>query len=121
MPQHSLDRRVSTHLQHIVDGDIHDSIKAAVAREALSHESPVSFFKDLARIGCVSGMVGSLIYYHQTHAFFDNHYAEIEELRIEFESEVQPLLIHGDLKNTLAWFAFEEVSFRLAEELNLGV
>lgn len=35
----------------------------------------------------MSGMVGSLIYYRDTHKFFDTHYAEIEEIRQLFMDE----------------------------------
>jgi hypothetical protein len=59
-----------------------------------------------------------LVYYSDTHAFFDKHYDEIEELRGDWEDSVgQPLAIKGDLKNFLAWFAFEEVAYQMAEEL----
>lgn len=60
-------------------------IAAEVASEALSSEQPAEYLTDLLSHGCVSGMVGSLIYYHDTHAFFDKHYDEIEDLRQEFE------------------------------------
>jgi hypothetical protein len=36
-------------------------------------------------------------------------------------SHAQPLPIKGDLKNTLAWFAFEETACRLTFELELDV
>ena len=66
-------------------------------------------------------MVSSLIYYTDTHAFFDKHYDEIEEMREEFEDGTgQPLTIKGDLKNFLVWFAFEEVAYRIAVELELA-
>ena len=59
-----------------------------------------------------------MVYYSDTHAFFDKHYDEIEELRDDWEDSVgQPLAIKGDLKNFLAWFAFEEVAYQMAEEL----
>ena len=59
-----------------------------------------------------------MIWYSDTHAFFDKHYDEIEELRECWEHSVgQPLTIKGDLKNFLAWFAFEEVAYQMAEEL----
>ena len=94
-----------------------NDIAAAVAIEALSCEEPIAFFEDLSRNGCVSGMVWSLIYYTDTHAFFDQHYDEIEALRDEMEDNLgEPLKIEGDLKNCLAWFAFEEVAFKLASE-----
>ena len=48
------------------------------------------------------------------------HYAEIEELRTEFEDMIgEPLTIKGDLKNALAWFAFEHTAMRLALDLGL--
>ncbi|WP_033829106.1 DUF7222 domain-containing protein [Bacillus andreraoultii] len=59
---------------------------------------------DIVRFGCVSGVVGDMIYYSQTHQFFDEHYEEIEELREMYEFQVDP---SDDLKNKLAWFAYE--------------
>ncbi|MDD2987133.1 hypothetical protein [Flavobacterium sp.] len=61
------------------------SLEKEVALEALTYPDPQEFFTLLSEHGCVSGLVGSLIYYTQTHAFYDTHYQEIEELREEFE------------------------------------
>lgn len=78
------------------------------------------FFSDLLNYGCVSGMVGSLIYYHDTHAFFDRHYAEIEEIRHSFtDQDIHPVAINDDLKNFYAWMAFEEVAHQMAQEMGL--
>ena len=99
-----------------------DTLRAFVAEVALDRgpEETVPFFNDLLRNGCISGMVNSLICYTDTHAFFDRHYAEIEELRIECQEACgEPLRIDGDLKNTLAWFAFEETARTMADELGL--
>lgn len=88
-----------------------------VAREALEYDNPEMFFEDLSRHGCICGMVWSLIYYTDTHAFFDEHYDEIQEIKDDCEDNVwEPLQIKGDLKNFLAWFAFEEIAYRLASE-----
>lgn len=96
------------------------SIRAEVAREALDYESIASFFQDLQRSGCQSGFIGPLIYYRDTHAFYDRHYDEIEELRCELEDSLsQPLQIKGDLKNWFAWFGFEETAYRMMEEIGL--
>ena len=90
------------------------SIQAAVAQEALERESPQDFFVELAQYGCASGMVSSLIYYCDTHRFYDEYYDEIEDLRLEYEDNLgEPLKIKGDLKNFLAWFAFEETVYQL--------
>ncbi len=107
-----------------IASDPDTAIRKDVAEEALEYgtEDLVSFFTDLLTHGCASGMVGSLIYYCDTHAFFDLHYLEIEQLRDEYEDMLgEPLQIKGDLKNWLAWFAFEETARQLADELGLEV
>lgn len=72
-------------------------------------EEQMTYMRDVLSHGCVSGMVTELIYHRDTHAWFDEFYDEIEELREEFEENIgEPLRINGDLKNTLAWFSFEE-------------
>lgn len=106
-----------TQTLHQIIEDEPASIRTFVAKEALDYhaDDPAQFLTDLSRCGCQSGMVGSLIYHHDTHAFFDRYYHEIEELREEYEDGMgEPLRIKGDLKNWLAWFAFEETAHRIA-------
>ena len=44
--------------------------------------------------------------------------AEIEALRAEYEESIgEPLQIKNDLKNFLAWFAFELVAYQLVYEI----
>jgi len=97
------------------------TIRAFVAEEALDHDDPATFFNDLQNHGCVCGMVGSLIYYTDTQYFYDEHYAEIEDLREDWEANTgEAIKINGDLKNFFAWFAFEETAYRMASE-DLGL
>ncbi len=66
-------------------------------------------------------MIYSLIYYFDTHAFYDLHCDEIEGLRWELEDSLgQPLQTKGDLKNWFAWFGFEETAYRMVEEIGMG-
>jgi len=96
------------------------SLRSAVAIEALEYHDPKIFFNDLLQHGCISGMVSSLVYYTDTHAFFDQHYQAIENLRDEVEDNLgEPLQVKGDLKNFMAWFAFEETAYQIALELGL--
>ena len=106
----------------IIEDDPH-AIRADVAREALSHDDSILFFENLLQHGCVSGMVSSLIYYADTHSFFDRHYGEIEELRLTAENELGAAINPGDqdLKNFYAWFAFEQVALAVASELDLDL
>jgi len=98
------------------------TLRANVAEEAIGYDEPKDFFADLLSHGCISGMVPSLIYYTDTHAFFDKHYDAIDDLRSEYEDNFgQPLTINGDLKNYLAWFAFEETAYQLAGELGIDI
>jgi hypothetical protein len=64
------------------------SIEKQVAIEALEYDEIKNFFSDIMNHGCITGMASSLIYYTDTHAFFDTHYSQIEELRSYFEEEM---------------------------------
>lgn len=115
--------QIINQLKDIINNDA-GTIRAEVAKEALSYgnQEVLSFFKDLFAHGCVSGMISSLVYYRDTFAFFDRFYDEIEELRVAYLEETgQPLQMDGDLKNGLAWFAFEETARRIADELDICV
>jgi hypothetical protein len=80
------------------------------------YNDPKTWFTDLLTHGCISGMIGSLISYNQTKGFYDFYYDEIEDLRQQYEDDFgAPLKIRGDLKNFLAWFAFEETARKIYE------
>ena len=99
-------------------------MQKAIIQEVLDHASTNdevrSFLSDVIQHGCISGMVNSLIYYCDTHQFYDTHYEEIETLRIAYEENAgQPIIIKNDLKNFLSWFAFEETAYQLLEALEI--
>ena len=99
-----------------------NTIEKYVAQEALDHgDNPENFFQDILTYGCVSGMISGLVYYTDTYKFFDTHYDEIEELRSEYEQSTGCSIdiSDKDMKNTLAWFAFEQTAYNLANKLEL--
>ena len=97
-------------------------IEAAVIREALDYHDIADFFTHLMIHGCISGMIGSLIYYSDTHTFYDKHYQDIESMREDYEENFgQPVQIKGDLKNFMAWYAFEETAYQLAQKIGLEI
>lgn len=107
--------RFTAFLQQIVT-EHPGTLRAIVAIEALERDNPDSFFRDLLSHGCSSGMISGLCYYADTHAFFDAHYDEINNLIQDDRTVVSALLANGsDLKNTLAWFAFEQTGYRLID------
>lgn len=110
-------------LQEIVNTS-EDTIEKYVATEALeSGDNPENFLNMILKYGCNTGIVGSMIYYADTHKFFDTYYDEIEELRTEYENSTgcSVNIQDRDLKNTLAWFAFEQTAYNLANKLELEV
>ena len=73
---------------------------------------------DVLNHGCASGIVGALTYYYQTKEFFINNMEDIFELYNEYK------FIYGEINfdldfNSLSWFAFEEITRMLADELEL--
>jgi len=95
----------------------HEStIMRIVAQDALDSRYPLQYLADVVRHGCVSGAVTGLIYYVDTHQFYDTHYDEIEAIRYDWEDQtgfkLQP---EGDLKNWFSWFAYEQKCFELSD------
>ena len=98
------------------------SIRAHVAQVALEYEGDhiERFFSDLFKQGCQSGMISCLIYYADTHQFYDTYYHEIEDIRYQLEDELGiSLQPKGDLKNWYAWLAYEETAKQIADELEI--
>ena len=81
-----------------------------------------TFFSDLLNHGCQSGMITTLIYYYDTHKFYDEFYDEIEEIRDDLEESLGEVIkVKGDLKNFYAWLGFEEMTRTIADELGLEI
>lgn len=99
-----------------------DSLQKEVAKEMIEQypNEIENGFSNILNYGCQSGRVNSLVWYSDTRAFYDKYYEEIEELREEYESNIgQPIKIQGDLKNFFAWFAFDETTYKMANDLGI--
>ena len=83
-------------------------------------------YSDLMQGGCQSGIVGDLIYYHDTLKFYKEHQTDIGKLLAEtlegigcggpaelfgdkWEKE-DPMAVYQLNQNLLAWFGFEEAA-----------
>ena len=120
MAHHPLSRAQRQILEDLTTQDP-SSLSAAVATDILVEDKPISWLKGLLQHGCVSGWISELIYYTDTHAFYDRHYDEIEDMRMDYEDDLgEPLRINGDLKNRFAWFAYEETARRIADDLGIA-
>lgn len=101
--------------------DNQDNITHAVINEALDYHSPKEFFEDLLQHWCQSWMVSSLIYYKDTHEFYDKHYDEIEDIRCQLWDDGIEVNIPqcSDLKNFYAWLSFEQRAYELHNTLEM--
>jgi hypothetical protein len=108
-----------------------DELKDWLVPEDHGYDNEKQQLEDLLQHGCVSGMVGSLIYYGDTVKFYEDHKEEINGLLAEMciDTGLSPAELFGDKwdnedplaqdtynKNLLAWFGFEETAYRYANE-----
>ena len=66
-------------------------------------------------------MVSSLIYYKDTHEFYDKYYNEIEDIRCQLEDdgiEVNSPKC-SDLKNFYTWLSFEQCAYKIYSDLEM--
>lgn len=100
--------------------DLIRRVAEMIIDESIDYENIDDWFNGLFDHGCVSGWVSGLIYYNQTHEFYDKYYSDIETLRYELEENYgQALIIKDDLKNFFAWLAFEETCKEIAMKLKI--
>ena len=72
---------------------------------------------DVLNHGCASG-IGALTYYSQTREFFIDNMDEIFDLYNEYIQEFGGIGFVIDFNN-LSWFAFEEVTRIIANEMEI--
>jgi hypothetical protein len=59
-----------------------------------------------------------MIYYTDTHKFYDRHYDEIEDIRFEFQDQrIEIQEIDSDLKNYYAWLSFEHTAYNIYNKI----
>lgn len=106
--------------------------KEIIENNLESYDNASDFFDDLSQNGCQSGMVSELIWYSDTVAFYERHESDISEMLSDMLDsyglnspdelfgdnwdKTDPLAVEDLNRNLLAWFAFEEVCYRLADE-----
>lgn len=85
-------------------------------KEIIEESGGKSFAEDVLQYGCQSGTVSELIYYKDTHEWFDEYYSEIMGLVHELEESLGEKVHHdGDMKNWYAWLSFEETTRNLMD------
>ena len=80
----------------------------------------LSYIKDVAENGCLGGSCNGLVYYEETHALYNKYAEEIDELVFELEyniTEGMKRLRQTDIRNFLAWLAYEVNAQNIIEEI----
>ena len=92
------------------------------------------FIENILKCGCASGIVGELVYYHDTLKFYKKFQHEIVDLLNNLlrdcdcsTSELfgdkwdkeDPLACEEHNQNLLAWFGFEETMHNIANEFGI--
>ena len=90
------------------------------------------YLQSICDHGCVSGVVGGLIYYRNTLKFYTDHKDEINNLLTNIIEETgmnifelfgdkldveDPLFLETQNQNLLAWFGYEEIARKLMDEI----
>lgn len=122
------------YLEELKNGnDLNDCVlDYYIDRKYSNPDELIRELEDLQRYGCVSGMITDLIYYDDTNKFYDNYKDDINELLSNlldgsglsiqeffgknFDND-DPLILNFSNKNLLAWFGFEESSYRIYEKI----
>ena len=125
---------VEEYLEELKNGnDLNDCVlDYYIDRKYSNSDELIRELEDLQRYGCVSGMITDLIYYDDTNKFYDNYKDDINELLSNlldgsglsiqeffgknFDND-DPLILNFSNKNLLAWFGFEESSYRIYEKI----
>lgn len=95
-----------------------DALELEEVSENSTGES-FGYLEDVTNHGCQSGTCNGLIYYTDTHAFYNEHADECDEILAEYESNVGEGFRFGgkDVRNTLAWMGYEENARKILEEI----
>ena len=116
------------------DSELETHAALYLAEQAPEYDSGVrGAWRDTSH-GCASGIVGHLIYYRDTLAFYAEHAAEIGRMLGELCNECgctpgglfgdrwddsDPMALDTTNQNLLAWFGFEEAARRVACQSDL--
>ena len=92
-----------------------------VVADALECEGEeTSYLTDVCNHGCVSGSCSGLIYYTDTHAFYNDYADEIDEMVSDLQDNLgdigEIITKNGDIRNNLAWLAYEETARKILED-----
>ncbi len=97
-----------------------DDFIADMAYHSQDYANPISFFKDLSYGGCMSGMIGMLIYNDDCKKIYIDNIDDMEAFIEEFEDEIgEPVKNRDRLPHYtfVCWVCYEELAYSIAKTL----
>lgn len=104
--------------------ELEKEIKEIILNNIQDYENPIDFFNDLAKYGCVSGMISEMVWFSDTVSFCKRHKEDINEKISEIMDchcitsltellgdrfdNTDFLCIGDQNQNLITWFIFEE-------------
>jgi len=101
-----------------------NTIKAQLLEDA---DGEVCYIKDVAEYGCIGGNCSGLVYTVDCEEFYSKHADEIDNILLDIEEQTgEPYDITGNMKrlnqtnlrNFLAWLAYEVTAQELLREID---
>ena len=105
---------------YIKEYDFADELLEDMAGHCVNYTNPTGFFQDLLCGGCASGIIGMFIYHSDCKDFYINHIDSMEDFVEELEDELgsaiknETKMLHYTF---ICWVCYEELAFRIANEL----
>ena len=90
-----------------------------MAGHICNYDNPLSFFEDLQRGGCSSGMIGMLIYNSDCLALFGKYANDMEEFRENLEEEIGTIKRDKNIYHYvwICWLCYEELAYEIGQYL----
>lgn len=100
--------------------DFVDDFLADIAGNCVGYNNPLDFFKDLITGGCISGMIGSMIYNDSCKKRYIKYIDSLEAYKEDLENEIgSPLVNQHHLPHYtfVCWACIEELAYQVASTL----
>lgn len=105
---------------YIKEYDFANELLEDMAGRCLNYANPAGFFQDLQYGGCASGMIGMFLYHSDCKNFYINYIDSMEYFVEELEDELgSPIKNETKMPRYtfICWVCYEELAFRIANEL----
>lgn len=122
--QPQIEKLLTKHQPEDVDRDLVNDFNAIILSKAQDYgkgkEALKSFFDDLQRGGCISGLIGEFIYHSDCKAFYIKHIDALESYKEDLEEQMgEPIVNRHDSPHYtfMCWLCFEEYCYSLYREI----